>query len=209
MDDIDWEQVFSWAAEMREQPPRPEVREKIRKHEHYVKNREKVLQRQRERYREHRDEIRAQQKAYRKSLTAEKKRAMRSEWPSYGREVRDMQNQRLRERYRADPEWRERKLASQRERRRNMSPEERERVNARQREYQRNHPEQRRETVRRYYERHPEQAELKRERAREKRRWMRENDPEAYRAWLDHRNMLARERRNAKKAAQTAGKEST
>lgn len=45
MDDIDWEQVFSWAAEMREQPPRPEVREKIRKHEWYVKNREKVLQR--------------------------------------------------------------------------------------------------------------------------------------------------------------------
>lgn len=37
MDDIDWDQVFSWAAEMREQPPRPEVREKIRKHEHYVK----------------------------------------------------------------------------------------------------------------------------------------------------------------------------
>ncbi len=55
----------------------------------------------------------------------------------------------------------------------------------------------------------PEQVELKRERAREKRRWMRENDPEAYRAWLDHRNMLARERRKAKKAAQTAGKEST
>lgn len=134
---------------------------------------------------------------------------MRSEWPSYGREVRDVQNQRTREKYRSDAEWRERKLASQRERRRNMSPEERERVNARQREYLRNHPEQRRETVRRYYERHPEQVELKRERAREKRRWMRENDPEAYRAWLDHRNTLARERRNAKKAAQTAGKEST
>ena len=209
MDDLDWEQVFDWAAEMREQSPSPEVREKIRKHEWYVRNRDRVLARSRERYREHRDEIRAQQKAYRESLTVERKREMRSGWPSYGREVRDVQNQRAFEKYWSDAEWRERKLASQRERRRNMSPEERERVNARQREYMRNHPEQRRETMRRYRMRHPEQAERSRERARERRRWLRENDPESYRAQLDRRNMRDRERRKAKKAAQTAGKEST
>lgn len=209
MDDIDWEQVFSWAAEMREQPPRPEVREKIRKHEWYVRNRDRVLARNRERYREHRDEIRAQQKAYRESLTVERKRAMRSGWPSYGREVRDVQNQRTREKYRSDAEWRERKLASQRERRRNMSPEERERANARSREYALAHPERRRATVRRYHERHPEAVERSRERARERRKWMRENDPEAYRAYLDRKNARERERRKAKKAAQTAGKEST
>ena len=209
MDDIDWEQVFSWAAEMREQPPRPEVRDKIRKREWYVRNRDRALERNRERYRAHRDEIRAQQKAYRKSLTAEKMRAMRSEWPSYGREVRDVQNQRTREKYRSDAEWRERKLASQRERRRNMSPEERERANARSREYALAHPERRRATVRRYRERHPEAVERSRERARERREWMRENDPEAYRAYLDRKNARERERRKAKRAAQTAGKDST
>lgn len=46
-------------------------------------------------------------------------------------------------------------------------------------------------------------------RQRERMRRMREEDPEAYRAYLDRRNARARERRNAKKAAQTAGKEST
>ncbi len=209
MDDIDWDQVFSWAAEMREQSPFPEVREKIRKHEWYVRNRDRVLARNRERYREHRDEIRAQQKAYRESLTVERKREMRSGWPSYGREVRDVQNQRTREKYRSDAEWRERKLASQRERRRNMSPEERERANARSREYALAHPERRRATVRRYRERHPEAVERSRERARERREWMRENDPEAYRAYLDRKNARERERRKAKRAAQTAGKDST
>lgn len=99
MDELDWEQVFSLAEEMRSQPMPSDVRDKIRKREWYVRNRDRVLARSRERYREHRDEIRAQQKAYRESLTVERKREMRSGWPSYGREVRDVQNQRTREKY--------------------------------------------------------------------------------------------------------------
>ena len=57
MDDIDWDQVFSMAEEMRSQPMPPDVRDKIRKREWYVRNRDRALERNRERYREHRDEI--------------------------------------------------------------------------------------------------------------------------------------------------------
>ncbi len=192
MDDIEWEQVAEWADELRNAPRSEEAERKIYYRRYYVANRDRILARQRER---------------RAAMSDEEKRERYDRW-NLGRN-REAENEKRNFRYHSDPEYRDRVLACQRERWANRTEEQRERRREVRRDYERRNRKRTNAAKREWRRRNPDAMKRYAASKRERMRRMREEDPEAYRAYLDRRNARARERRNAKKAAQTAGKEST
>lgn len=192
MDDIEWEQVAEWADELRNAPRSEEAERKIYYRRYYVANRDRILARQRER---------------RAAMSDEEKRERYDRW-NLGRN-REAENEKRNFRYHSDPEYRDRVLACQRERWANRTEEQRERRREVRRDYERRNRKRTNDAKREWRRRNPDAMKRYAASKRERMRRMREEDPEAYRAYLDRRNARARERQNAKKAAQTAGKEST